>query len=256
MAILVKTSLGLCWVTDAEWKEGDHPRDKDGKFASGAGGSAPSQQSKWERRKRYSEYVKRELKSYSREGLTELTTERAREAVHKGMEAMKNGAHPADAISIAILHAKGYVYRAVGRVTYQIEIGGDIANESRRNVFLDPSATPEKTREIAQSTIEAVGDLPGIIKFGRFGRWGDPASDHPGQKALTILGSFVTSTGERKKATVDLLKSEETEQVESHNLNVEGAPTFAKKMAHLIKLKSQDEATEVQVLKVVGLQVL
>ena len=43
MAILVKTSSGLRWVTDAEWQEVDHPRDPDGRFASGAVGSTHSQ---------------------------------------------------------------------------------------------------------------------------------------------------------------------------------------------------------------------
>ncbi len=35
MPRLIKAATGVRWITDAEWREVDHPRDMDGKFASG-----------------------------------------------------------------------------------------------------------------------------------------------------------------------------------------------------------------------------
>ena len=230
---------------EADFKEEEHPRDSDGKFATTNGrGSKKSPQ---------------QLRQ------TPLDDDRAQTAASRGRQLLREGVRPDKAVMEAARLAQGYVDTNLGAKRSRVHISTGFVKEILRNFHPETirthaysPLTNEERKRIAEKLITAIGSLHRLIRSGMRHRWEDPAGQHEGEKVMTISGSCVQEDEERIRCTLDLLKRDETEQVRAHLLNVEGTRTFEGKMKALKnpRRKGGDSAECFDLYELVGLRLI
>lgn len=211
MPRLIKTPSGLRWVADAEWEEGNHPRDKDGKFASGAGALARAEKK-----------AKR--------------AEERRKLFASLQQRLANGEDPAKIVREGAKALQGTYYTELpemGKTNVVFTMVGVRESskyfKGRNGHFPDPYY-----RQAAERQLGLYENFEAILQTGaRPNRgWRHQEDHHPDKEFLTITKRLPIA-GKTRLATLDIWRDKAGGKApQAHNTSTQGNPGFREKLKH------------------------
>lgn len=211
MPRLVKVATGLRWVTDAEWREADHPRNTDGKFASGGGSLARAEKKARRAEERKKLFASLRQRLAAGEDPTTI--------VREGAKALQ-GTYSTD-------------LPGIGKTTVAFADGA--VRESAKYFKGRNSRLPEPYfKQAAERQLGLYENFETILQTGTRPErgWRHQEDHHPDKEFLTIAKRLPIA-GKTRLATLDLWRNREGgKDSQAHNMSTQGNPGFRAKLKH------------------------